>query len=145
MRKLRLLWKVIRRCNAEKLTIGYFASILIVALIIMINEPNINTYGDSLWYTIVASTTIGFGDLVVTTTLSKILTVYITFYSLTWMAIMSGVVVTHYQEVVATQERITATQFLDKLEHLTDLNHDELKDMQDKVAEIKKNLKKDLG
>lgn len=137
MKKFRLFWRVVKRCKAEKFTLGFFVSFFLVSLIIMLVEPGITSYGDAMWYTFVSCTTIGFGDVVVTTVLSRILTVYMTIYELVWVAILSGVIVTNYLEVVERREKITATQFLDKLEHLTELDKSELKDIEDKVKEIK--------
>ena len=51
-------------------------SFFIVSLIIMICEPGIHIYGQVMWYTFVACTIIGFGDITVSTALSRILTVY---------------------------------------------------------------------
>lgn len=82
MKKFRLFWSIVRRCHAEKITFGFLISFFIVSLIIMICEPGIHTYGQAMWYTFVACTTIGFGDITVSTALSWILTVYMTFYEI---------------------------------------------------------------
>lgn len=133
----RLFWYIIKKCQAEKIFSGFIASILIVGLILLKIEPNINTYGDSIWYIFVASTSIGFGDLVVTTTLGRILTVYITIYEIAIVAVFSGVIVSHYMEVINRREKMTATVFMDKLEHISELSKEELLEIQNTVKKLK--------
>nr|WP_279222117.1 potassium channel family protein [Anaerofustis stercorihominis] len=137
MKKARLFWSIVRRCNGEKITIGFILSIFMVAFIIMIKEPGVSSYGDALWYTFVSSSTIGFGDIVVTTTISKLLTVYITLYQALMIAMLSGVIVSHYLEVIQRREEYTITVFMDKLEHLSELNDEEIKQIQEKIKKLK--------
>lgn len=138
MKKLRLFFTVVKRCKADKITIGLIISFFIVSLIIMYVEPQINNYGDALWYTFASASTIGFGDEIVTTTLSRILTVFITLFALVWTAVFSGVVVTIYMEVIERTANETTTQFIDKLEHLSELDKSELQELENKVVEIRK-------
>ena len=138
MKKLRLFFTVVKRCKADKITIGLIISFFIVSLIIMYVEPQINNYGDARGYTFASASTIGFGDEVVTTTLSRILTVFITLFALIWTAVFSGVVVTIYMEVIERTAKETTSQFIDKLEHLSELDKSELQELENKVVEIRK-------
>lgn len=137
MKKARLFWSIVKRCNLEKFAIGFILSVFLVAFIIMIKEPLITSYGDALWYTFVSSSTIGFGDIVVTTAISKILTVYITLYEALLIAMLSGVIVSHYLEVIQRREEYSITVFMDKLEHLSELSDEEIKQIQEKIKKIK--------
>ena len=138
MRKFRLFMTVVKRCQADKITIGLLICFFLVSLIIMLVEPCINNYGDAMWYTFVSATTIGFGDEIVTTTLSRLLTVLITLFALIWTAIFSGVIVTVYLEVIERTEKETVTQFMDKLEHLSELDKSELEELENRVKEVRK-------
>lgn len=138
MKKLRLFFTVVKRCKADKITIGLIISFFAVSLIIMYVEPQINNYGDALWYTFASASTIGFGDEVVTTTLSRILTVFITLFALVWTAVFSGVVVTIYMEVIERTAKETTSQLIDKLEHLSELDKSELQELENRVVEIRK-------
>ena len=136
-KKIRMLWSIIKRCNFEKIVIGFFISFFAVALIVWLREPAINTYGNALWYCFVSCTTIGFGDMVTVTHLGRILTVYLTIYEIVLIALMSGVIVSYYLEVIHRRERLSATVLQDKMEHLTELDYDELKEIQEKVKSLK--------
>lgn len=137
MKKMRLFWSIVKRCQGEKIAIGFVASIFVAALIILLREPGIQTYGNALWYTFVASTTIGFGDIVVTTLVGKLITVYLILYEMLVVAMLSGVVVSHYIEVIQRREKYTATVFMDKLEHLSELSPEEISEMQEKIKKLK--------
>lgn len=140
MKGARLFWSVVKRCHGEKAAAGFLVSILAAAFIIMVREPGIESYGDALWYTFVASTTIGFGDVTVTTALGKILTVYLTLYEMLMVAMLSGVIVSHYLEVIHRREKYTVTVFMDKLEHLSELDAGELREIEKKVRKLKETM-----
>lgn len=137
MKTTRLFWSIVRRCHAEKIAIGFAVSVFLGALVIMLREPGIDSYGEALWYTFVASTTIGFGDVVVTTALSKIITVYLTLYEMLLVAMLSGVIVSHYLEVIQRREKYTATVLMDKLEHLSELSPEEMREIEQRVRRLK--------
>lgn len=63
MRRISLLWKVVRITYAERFAVGYVLLLFLVAVAVWLAEPSITTLADSLWYCFAASTTIGFGDL----------------------------------------------------------------------------------
>lgn len=100
-------------------------------------EPSIQNYGDAMWYTFVACTSVGFGDFAATTAIGRIITVFLVLYEIVLVALVSGVVVSHYIEVIHRREKHTATVFMDRLEHLSELSRDELKELQERVKKIK--------
>ena len=58
---------VLRKTGAIKLFTSFFIFFILVALVLRLVEPNINTVFDSFWYCFIAFSTIGFGDIVATT------------------------------------------------------------------------------
>ena len=137
MKRLRLLWIVIKRTQFDKALAGFLGWFFLCALLILVAEPGIGTYRDALWYTFVACTSIGFGDLVAVSMLGRVLTVIITIYEIVLAAMFSGVVVSYYLEVVHRREQITATVFLDKMEHLSELSQEELMEIEKKVRKLR--------
>ena len=134
--RVRLFWTIVRRYHFEKILILFAISFFVVAAIIRIVEPAIETYGNACWFTFAACTTIGFGDIVVVTFIGRILTVFITIFEVVLVTLLSGVIVSHYLEVVQIRERETATIFLDKLTRLSTLNHEELVRLENKVKKF---------
>ena len=138
MKRLKLFWMVVKRTHMDKLVYAFIFNLLIVAAIIMAVEPEINTYGDGLWYTFVACTTIGFGDFAAVTVLGRILTVYMAVHEIIMVAVIPGVVVSYYLEVIHRRENEKLMSFLDTLEHLPELSKDELAQISEQVKEFVK-------
>ncbi len=138
MGNIRLFWSIVKRCHFEKFLFGFLISFFVVAMIIQAVEPGIHNYGDALWYTFVATTTIGFGDVTVVTFPARILTVYIVVYEILLVALLSGVIISHYLEVIHRREQYTATVLLDKLEHLTELSPEELQQLETRARDVAK-------
>ena len=96
-------------------------------------EPDINHYGDALWYCYAVLSTAGFGDIVAITFIGKLVSVLVTIYTIFVVAIVTGVVVNYYGQIVEMQRRETAMMFLDKLERLPELSKEELEDISKRV------------
>lgn len=137
MYKFRVLWKVIKRLNFDKVIEGWLVWYFVSSAIVMIVEPGINTMGDALWYMFVACTSIGFGDMVATTFIGRALTVIMTVLEILLVAMFSGVVVSFYLEVVRLRAQESITMMLDKLEHLTELSPEELKEIENRAKSMK--------
>ena len=67
MKKLKLLWMILKRTKATQILSGYIVFLFISAAIIQLVEPDINRYGDALWYCYAVLSTAGFGDIVAIT------------------------------------------------------------------------------
>lgn len=137
MKKWRLLWTVVKRSSADKIVYSFVINFFIVALLITLVEPTIHKYSNGIWYTFVSCSTIGFGDITVTTLCGRLLTAYIAIAEIMTVAVISGVVVSYYLEVIHRREQETVTLFLDKLEHLPELTPEELSALSKKIKEQK--------
>ena len=136
MKRYRLLWSIVRRTHTDKLLCVFLVNLFAVALLITMAEPQITHYGDGLWYTFVACTTIGFGDFAAVTLIGRILTVYMAVNEILLVAIIPGVVVSYYLEVIHRREKESLTVFLDKLEHLPELSSEELREISERVKQL---------
>ena len=96
----------------------------------------INRYGDALWYCYAVLSTAGFGDIVAITFIGKLVSVLVTIYTIFVVAIVTGVVVNYYGQIVEMQRRETAMMFLDKLERLPELSKEELEDISKRVKKL---------
>jgi voltage-gated potassium channel len=97
LKQKRRLWNIIRKTKVIEEMSGLLISMIIFAFLLVRIEPNINSFGDGLWYTFAVVTTIGFGDIVVVTLLGRILSVILGLYGLFIVAIITSVVVNYYQ------------------------------------------------
>ena len=132
-----MLWMILKRTHASKILITFVVNLFVMALLVLIVEPHISTYLDSLWYCYVSIATIGFGDIVAVTFIGRILTVYLSLHAILVIAIIPGIITSYYMEVVSRREKETTTLFMDKLEHLPELSKEELQEIADKIKKLK--------
>lgn len=137
MKKIKLMLKVLKTTNVDKLIYGFLIYILFMAFILLKIEPNITTYFDSIWYCFVTFSTVGFGDIVVTTLIGKILSIILMIYGMIIVAIMTGTLVNFYQEIQKIKTKDTVTELMGKLENLPNLSKKEL----EQISEIVKKRK----
>ena len=72
MKKLRILWGILKRTRADHILLGFILFLLADAAVIRLVEPDIHRYGDALWYCYAVISTAGFGDIVTVTLIGKI-------------------------------------------------------------------------
>lgn len=99
MRNLRILRKITTTTGFNKFTASFVTYLLVASGILYLAEPGLHSYGDSLWYAFVTATTVGYGDLVATTILGRIICVTLTLYGLIFFGCLSGVIVNYYSEL----------------------------------------------
>ena len=115
---------ILKRTKATQILSGYIVFLFASAAIIQLVEPDINRYA-------------GFGDIVAMTFVGKLVSVLVTIYTIFVVAIVTGVVVNYYGQIVEMQRRETAMMFLDKLERLPELSKEELEDISKRVKKFR--------
>ena len=137
MKKIRVLGIILKRTKADRILSGFLLFLFAAALIIQIVEPDINRYVDALWYCYAVISTAGFGDVVAVTFIGKVCSVLLTVYSMFVLAIVTGVVVNFYSQVVETHSKETLTPLMDQLEHLPELSKEELEAISQKIKKLR--------
>ena len=140
MRGFRRYVYVLRHTGAIHIFWSFLVTLSISAVILSLVEPNIENFGDGLWYCFVASTTVGFGDLFAVTLVDRIITIIIVLYGIVATATIPGVVLAYYLEYIKAREKATVSTFLEKLEELPKLSKEELEQISEKVKEMKKDF-----
>ncbi|MBQ3416295.1 MAG: two pore domain potassium channel family protein [Ruminococcus sp.] len=138
MRMLKRLGKLLWHTGAIKIFFAYVAVLCISGLILRFIEPQVDTFSEGVYFSFVASTTIGFGDIVPVTVWGRIITVITTMIGILTVAMVPGVVVAYYTEYLKAKENETVSTFLEKLEHLPELSKEELEDLSERVRQFKK-------
>lgn len=129
MKRLHVLKSILVRTHVSKILLSYIGFVLIAALLIQLIEPNINRYGDALWYCYAVISTAGFGDVVVTTFIAKAISVLVTIYSIVIIALVTGVIVNYYNQLIQIRQKETLAAFADRLQRLPELSKEELAEM----------------
>ena len=136
MNKYPILRKVIKATGVHRVALVFVAFFLLGALIILFAEPHIKSYGDACWYCFCLVSTCGFGDIVVTSPVSRIVSVLLSCYAVVVIAVIVGVVVNLYSKMIEMRMRGSLTEVVDRLEHLSDLSKEELDDISDRVRKL---------
>lgn len=136
-KKLKLLRGVLRKTHTYKIVVAFLVFFFLIALIIWLNDPAIHTYRQSVYYCFMIASSVGNGDVMVSTTLARILTILLSIYSLFAIAIVTGVVVSYYNAFTQMQFKDSIETFAEKLEQLPDLSKDELKELSDAVKKFR--------
>lgn len=126
MFRLRMIGKIIRSAGLGHISLAFLLIFLVCAALIWVLDPSIETGEDALWFCFQAATTIGFGDAVATSLAGRIVLVCLSIVSVFYLAVVTGVVVAYCNELVRAQSNRSSVQFLDQLEHLEELNPEEL-------------------
>ena len=137
MKRLRVLKNVLKRTKADQIIYGFVVFFLIEALIVLLVEPGITNYWDAIWYLYSVFSTAGFGDLVAVTVIGRILSILLTIYTTLVVAVVTGVIVAFYNDLVAMKYKASKAEILDKLEHLDQLSKEELTEISKKIRELK--------
>ena len=119
MKKLRTLADVLRQAGFARLT-GLF---LIFYL---------------LWFSFETVSTIGFGDIPAETPVARAITVVLSVISIFYIAMLTGVAVNYCNTLIKMRQKDTMARFMDDLEHLEELDRDELADLSRRVREYRR-------
>ena len=131
--KFRAIWPIIRVAGLVPWTMMFVALFLIATLIVDATEPAMGGLGNTAWVMFQTVTTIGFGDFTPTSIAGRVATVVLSTYSVLFLALVTGAVVSYCQERLRARRNESIAHFIDQLEHLPELSHEELVDLSEKV------------
>lgn len=97
--RLRIIWHILKVTGFTTFLTSFISFILIAAGLLVWLEPAFTNYSDSLWYSFVTATTVGYGDLLVTTALGRVISIVLAIYGILFLGSLSGLVVSYYTEV----------------------------------------------
>lgn len=137
MKKLRILRMVLHKTKADRLVLSFVGFLLVTAAVVWAAEPSIPTYGDALWFCYAVLSTSGFGDFTAVTFVGRICAVLVSIYAIFVIGIVTGVVVSYFQQTVQVQFEDSKMAFLDKLERLPELSKEELEEMAAKARKLR--------
>ncbi len=97
--KLDILKEIIRKTYAAEIIVGLLLLIVTFSYVLKYSDDAITTFWDGLWYCFTVVTTIGFGDLVVTSAIGRIVTVVLGIYGIIVVALITSIIVNFYSEM----------------------------------------------
>lgn len=138
MKGLRRIRKLLVRTGTIKIFIVFLITLFVGGVVMMFIEPQVNGVFEGFYFCFVASTTIGFGDIVPVTVLGRIIIILLTLEGILTVAMVPGVVVAYYTEYLKIREKETISTFLEKLESLPEMSKEELEELSERVKSFNK-------
>ena len=139
MFKFRMIGPILRATGLGHATLVFAAVFLLCAGVIALFDSEIAGQGNVLWFCFQAVTTIGFGDVVATSAVSRIATVVLSLFSIFYLAMVTGAVVGVCSEMMKARRNESVAAFQDKLEHLSDLSPAELEELSAQIKAFRLN------
>lgn len=138
MNKLRTLADVLRQAGFARITGLFLIFYLLCSTAVWLSEPTTLTFGDGLWFSFETVSTIGFGDIPAETPVARAITVVLSVISIFYIAMLTGVAVNYCNTLIKLRQKDTMARFMDDLEHLEELDRDELADLSRRVREYRR-------
>ena len=136
----RVLWQVIRAAGLVQSTIVFLVLYCVSSLAVSWAEPQVGQLPDAFWLMFQVVTTIGLGDFTCNTLVGRTATIVLSLYSVFFLALLTGAVVSYCTESIRAKRDESIAEFVDQLEHLPDLSHDELALISEKVKNFEKKV-----
>lgn len=120
------LFLALKSTHLFQILLVFIAIYWVIAYLIYRIDPAFETFGTSIWYCFELISTIGFGEVVAVTTIGKILSAGLSFLSIAVIAIVTSTIVNYYHLALRRQEDTEMILIMKKLEHLEELDKEEL-------------------
>lgn len=137
LHNLRTLGDILRHTGFARITCVFLALFLACSLMVWLADPECLTFGDGLWFSYEAVSTIGFGDVAAAGPVARVATVALSIFSIFYIALITGVVVNYCSALVKAQQKDTLAAFMDDLEHLDEKTPEELAALSRRVREYR--------
>lgn len=134
--RFRAIGPVIRAAGLVPWAIAFAGLFVVASSIVSVSEPAIGGFANSAWLMFQVVTTIGLGDFTCTSLVGRGAAIVLSVYSVFFLALVTGAVVSYCQERMAARRDESVAHFIDQLEHLPELSRDELAELSEKVKRI---------
>lgn len=140
MFRLKIIRSVFRQTGLGAATLGVLAIYLACATVVYASEPTAITFGDSLWLCFQTMATIGFGDVPADVPLARAVLVVLSLVSVLYLAVLTGSFASYCTNIMQSRAKNTVVRMAAQLEHLEDLNRDELAELSRQARDLSRQV-----
>ncbi len=137
MKKIKVFYNILRITKTIEALSGFLSLFFLTAFILTFIEPSMENFGDSIWFCFASVTTIGYGDLYVSSILGRIITAILSLYGIIMIAVVNGNIVSFIGEFQRIKAKESVENFLEKLEHLENLSKEDLQLLSERIRNRK--------
>ena len=130
--RLNIVSKIIKKSMVYEIILSLLILVVLCSVYFTEVEPNIISYVDSLWYSFSVITTIGFGDVSVTTTFGRILSVILGISGIVVVALFTSIIVNFYNEMNKKRDEREMQHIMSRIEMLEKLEEEQKAEKEDK-------------
>lgn len=123
--RLNVVSRVLKKSMVFEIILVLMILVILCSIYFTVVEPSITSYVDSLWYSFSVITTIGFGDVTVSTTLGRILSVILGICGIVVVALFTSIIVNFYNEMNKKRDEAEMRRVMKKIEELEKLEKEE--------------------
>lgn len=124
--KINVVNEVIKKSMVYEIILGLLIFVILCSIYFTVVEPSMTSYVDSLWYCFTVITTIGFGDVYVTTTLGRILSIILGIGGIAVVALFTSIIVNFYNEMNHRRDYKKIEQIEKEVERIEDEEKEKL-------------------
>lgn len=135
LRNACMLGNILRHTGFAHITAIFGVLFLFCSLMVWLADPGCLTFGDGMWFSFEAVSTIGFGDIEAAGPIARAATVVLSIFSVFYIALITGVVVNYCSNLIKARQKDTLANFVDSLEHLEEKTPEELAELSARVRE----------
>ncbi len=133
----RAILPVIRAAGLGPWVLAFVVLFIVTSLVVARVEPQIQGFGTAAWLMFQVVSTIGLGDFTCTTGIGRAMAMLLSAYSILFLALITGVMVSYCNERMRFQRDTSIAHFIDQLEHLPELSPEELAALSEKIKRFR--------
>lgn len=121
-RFLKPIYSILKTNGLDKLLMVAIILLFIVPIPIVLVEPSINTFSDALWWAIVTTTTVGYGDISPTTPLGRVLAVVLMLIGIGIIGTFTSAITSYFSkqnELSKDKQVLKVIHSIEEIENLT--------------------------
>lgn len=113
-----VLGSVLRETRFGQFTLAFLCAFLVCSVVIWLTGDKGETFFDGIWFSFQVVSTIGFGDITTTHFVARIIAMILSVISIFYLAILTGVVVSYFNQAIRIKQKNTLANYVSRLEHL---------------------------
>lgn len=120
---LKPIYSILKTNGLDKLLTITIIMLFLIPIPIIFVEPSINTFSDALWWAIVTTTTVGYGDISPTTPIGRVLAVTLMLVGIGIIGTLTSSITSYFNkenEISHEKKVLQIVQSIENVDNLTD-------------------------
>lgn len=120
---LKPIYSILKTNGLDKLLTITIIMLFLIPIPIIFVEPSINTFSDALWWAIVTTTTVGYGDISPTTPIGRVLAIILMLVGIGIIGTLTSSITSYFNkenEISHEKKVLQIVQSIENVDNLTD-------------------------